>query len=199
MPLTDQHKSSISTIDILKTGQQRLRDHLLKDSPLKDILASLIAIVEETSPDMRGAVFLIKPGTNLLFKEVAPSIPDEVFDIMKDGSPLSGDGAPDGISRFVKGQVFTTNMAEDPTYTEFYKTAKQHGISAVWTQQIISKGKVIGVFSLFHDISRTPLKEATDLLDIVSGLAGMAIEIKDSESALKQNIVEQKGREEMLY
>ncbi|HYF02498.1 MAG TPA: GAF domain-containing protein, partial [Patescibacteria group bacterium] len=188
-----------STIDILKKGQQRLRKHLLAGDSLEEILTSLVITAEELSPGLHGAVFLIRPGTNLLFKVVAPNIPDNFFKTMQDGIPVSGDAAPKGIEKFFKDKVLNPDIVNDPFYSLVNDNIRENNFHSCWTHPIHSSGNAIGTFTVYHTEARNPTIEELDLMEIITGLAGMAIEMKESEESLKINIAEQKNREEMLY
>jgi PAS domain S-box-containing protein len=199
MALQENNTNSLSVIEVLKKSQQQLREHMAQGSSLQEILSSLILSVEEAHQGLRGAVFLLKPGTNLLFKIAAPNMPDEFFKSMENGVPVSGDGAPEGIEIFLKEKVLNPDIASDPFYSSIHSVIHRHNLHSCWTQPIFSNGRAIGTFTMYHSDSRKPSEDELMLLDIIAGMAGMAIELKQAEDAFKKNIEEQKKRQEMLF
>src|SRR5581483_5483347 len=71
-------------------------------------------------------------------------------------------------------------------WADFKDLALGHGLRACWSTPIFSsQGKVLGTFAVYYRTPRRPTPEEARLVDILTRTAGVAIERRRDEEALR--------------
>src|SRR5205085_12016262 len=83
-------------------------------------------------------------------------------------------------------QVIVSDIAIDPLWVDFRDLALAHSLRACWSTPIFSsEGKVIGTFAMYYREPRSPSSLEQETIKQITYLAGIAIERKHSERALR--------------
>ena len=156
--------------------QARVMDMIDANAPLSEILARLVLMIEEQSPDMLCSVLLLSDDGNHIRHGAAPSLPLNYVRAI-DGSPIGPKHGSCGTAMFRGKPVFVTDIFTDPLWEEYRGFAAAIGVAACWSTPIMSsKGKVLGSFAMYYREPRTPTGSERRLTNVATHLASLAIE-----------------------
>ncbi len=170
----------------LAAGQKAILEMMVTGMPLPDILSQICLMMEARSPGMTCSILLLE-GTRLHLG-AAPHLP-EGYNQAIDGLEIGSSVGSCGTAAFRKEPVFVTDIPTDPLWADYRKLAKTYGFRACWSTPIVSsreRGMVLGTFAMYYRESRSPKEEDHRLIEMATNLAGIAIERKRGEEALKR-------------
>src|SRR6202158_3965507 len=85
------------------------------------------------------------------------------------------------------GPVVVSDIAADPLWAVYRDLPLAHGLRACWSTPIISsEGKVLGTFAMYRREPGSPSPQEYDLIEQITHLAGVALDRKKTEEALRQ-------------
>jgi len=115
----------------------------------------------------------------LLHPLSAPHLP-VAFSVALDGVPIGPQAGSCGTSAYFKRAITTTDIASDPTWTEFSQFVLPLGIRACWSSPICdATGIVIGTFAIYFRELRGPTEAERALVATCTHLCAIAIERHD--------------------
>lgn len=159
-----------------RAEQGRIREMISVDTPLMEILSSLVLMIEGQSPEMLCSVLLISDDGNHVRHVVAPSLPADYVKAI-DGGLIGPKHGSCGTAMFRGKPVIVSDIFTDPLWEDYREHAAAAGVRACWSTPILSgKGKVLGSFAMYYRQPRTPTGEESRLTDVATKLAGEAIE-----------------------
>jgi C4-dicarboxylate-specific signal transduction histidine kinase len=83
--------------------------------------------------------------------------------------------------------VVVTDILQDSLWEAYRGVAQPYGFRACWSTPILAhSGKVLGSFAMYYREPRNPSPAETRALEMATHLAGIAIERKQAEEALRQ-------------
>jgi PAS domain S-box-containing protein len=167
-------------------GQARVLEMVATRAPLQKTLVSLIRLIEEDSGEALGCILLLDEKGERLRLAAAPSLP-EGFTRAVDGVPIASGRGPCPTAAHVGEPLIVADIATDPRYPEFSEIALPQGLRACWATPILSSaGKVVGTFSMLFRRPRSPQPQDLKLIETATHLAGIAVERKQGEEALRR-------------
>ncbi|MCK5356450.1 MAG: GAF domain-containing protein, partial [Methyloprofundus sp.] len=122
---------------------------LSKGSSLKIILESLITHLESSHPEMIGSVLLLDKQKKHLNSGVAINLPEHYMQAI-DGIKIGLGAGSCGTAAFTGEQVIVENIMTHPYWEGFQELARSAGVSACWSQPIISScNEILGTFAIY--------------------------------------------------
>ena len=171
----------------LSSGQSQVLETIAKGAPLAETLEALTMLVEEQSPDAACLVCLVDEGGETISHAASPSLP-ESFTAPLMRLPIKDGGGACVAAVRRKSLVVVTECESDPLCSGFRDHLLSHGLRSCWSSPIFSSsGQVLGTFALFYREKRSPTEAELQLIETASQLAGIAIERKRDEEALRQS------------
>lgn len=159
---------------------------LSKGSNLKTILETLIGYLESSHPEMIGSVLLLDKQKKHLINGVAISLPEHYMQAI-DGLEIGQGVGSCGTAAFTAEQVIVEDIMTHPYWDDFQELAQSAGISACWSQPIISSNhEVLGTFAIYYRQPVSPSKANLKLIHEFSVLTALAIENAQSNETLKK-------------
>jgi len=173
--------------DALRTAQNRILEAAVQESSLEDALDRLVRVVEDISPsDMKASVLLLSEDGQHLRHGAAPSLP-AAYNQAVDGIAIGPAQGSCGTAAFERRAVFVADIAADPLWAQYKDLALAHGLRACWTMPVFSSaGELLATFAIYHDRPHAPAEADIELIGFVARSAGLLIERKRSEEALRQ-------------
>jgi signal transduction histidine kinase/DNA-binding response OmpR family regulator len=173
--------------DTFRLAQNRILEAAVLESSLEDALDRLVRVVEDISPaSMKASVLLVSEDGKHLRRGAGPSLP-EAYNRSVDGLPIGTGEGSCGTAAAEKRAVYVSDIASDPLWAKYKDLAQEHGLSACWSTPILaSSGDLLGTFALYYDAPRVPSEADIELVNFVARSAGLLVERKRSEDALKQ-------------
>jgi PAS domain S-box-containing protein len=170
----------------LLAGEKRLLEMIARGDSLELVLEAICLFVEDQSRGVLSSVLLLDPNGICLRHGAAPSLPKSYTQAI-DGAAIGPRAGSCGTAAYRAEQVVVSDIARDPLWTDYKDLALAHGLRACWSTPIFSsEGKVLGTFAMYHLEPGSPSPQEHDLIEQITHLAGVALERKRTEEALRQ-------------
>jgi PAS domain S-box-containing protein len=184
--------------EALLGGENRILEMVARGDSLADILDSLCLLVEEQSSGVLASILLMDPNGKQLRHGAAPNLPQPYTNAI-DGLVIGPAVGSCGTAGYRAEQVIVSDIAADPLWDDFRTLALAHSLRACWSTPIFSSdGKVTGTFAMYYREPRSPSSLEQDTIKHITYLAGIAIQRKHSERALRASEQVARGQVEAL-
>jgi PAS domain S-box-containing protein len=171
----------------IQEGQRQFLELLATGMDFSETLHTLVSIIEEQWPGMQALVLVLDEEGQHLHRGAAVSLPEpyvESIEGLKIG-PVVGSC---GTASYLGERVIVEDIAEDPRWDGLRDLALEHGLRACWSQPVFSSaGDVIGTFAMYYRHPRAPSAPQLEAIEIGAHLAGVAIERKRADEALRES------------
>jgi PAS domain S-box-containing protein len=173
--------------ETLLAGEKRLLEMVAGRDSLVRILDSLCIFVEEQADEVIASTLLLDSNGKQLRHGAAPNLPKAYTDAIN-GSFIGPAEGSCGTAAYHGKQVIVSDIASDPLWANYRELALAHSLRACWSTPILSaEGKVIGTFAMYYREPRSPSLREQEIIMQITHLAGVAIQRKLAEDALRQS------------
>ena len=170
----------------LLAEQARILETLARGAPLEEVLTAIVKMVEERAQGMLCSILLLNKEDLLLRPGVGPSLPDSFYQALAQGTPIGPSGSSCAACAYSGEPVITTDIASDPIWADNKALAIGNGLCACWSTPIFSSDReVLGTFAMYYHEPRSPGEHELRLIEVATHMAGIAIEGKLTEEALR--------------
>jgi signal transduction histidine kinase/ActR/RegA family two-component response regulator len=167
-------------------GHNHVLDLLASGKPLTKTLDSLVKILESQLIHARCSILIVDKTGQYFSKGASPSLPDSYCDAI-DGLPVGPDIGPCAMAAFKNKIVVVENIETDTRWESFKVLALSHNLKACWSTPIRSiSGKVLGTLCPYYEKPFTPTENEFQMVRHAAYLAGIAIQLKQGDEALKE-------------
>src|SRR3990172_3635766 len=157
-----------------------------RGAPLPEVLEALALNVELQANGMLCSILLLDQGGTNLRHGAAPTLPD-AYNQAVDGIAIGPKVGSCGTAAYLKKPVIVSDIASDPLWAGFRDIALSHGLPACWSTPIIaSSGAVLGTMALYYREPREPNAQDLELIERVTHIAGIAIDRRLADEALRR-------------
>lgn len=173
--------------DVWQRGHNNVLAQIVADDALEDILLGIIVGVEHLKPEMTCSILLVDRATNTLKVIAAPNLPD-FYNQAVDGLPVNREIGSCGQAITSGQRVISSDIQNDPSWSEARALAAQAGLASCWSEPIINRrGEVLGTFAIYKAQVGEPSTEDIQLIEESAYLAEIAIERKAAIEALRES------------
>jgi PAS domain S-box-containing protein len=174
----------------LRAGEARILTMIATDARLEGTLAELMLVIESQSQGMVCSALLLDEDKLHIRHGAAPSLP-EAYTKAVDGASIGPRAGSCGTAMHLGKPVIVTDLFGDPLwadYSHFRNLLAPTGLRSCWSTPIFSsKGDVLGSFAIYYREPRGPNAAERHLIDVATRIAGIAIERKASQEALRKS------------
>src|SRR6266852_4603525 len=182
------YASEQQTRAALLDSQRRVLERIANGAPLREILETLVRLIEEQVHGMRCAVLLADTQQQRLRFAAAPSIPEDYKTGIGPFLRIAPEMGSCGTAAFLREPVYTRDTGTDPLWKDCRDIAVHNGLRAIWSTPILSDDNaVLGTFAMYYGEPRLPAPEHIQLIDMATQMARVAIEAKRAGDALRQS------------
>ncbi len=180
--------TDLKLMENLRAGEARILEMIATGARLEDTLAGLMRVIESQSQGMFCSVLLLDEDKVHVRHGAAPSLPP-AYTKAVDGAPIGPKAGSCGTAMYLGKPVIVTDIFQDPLwadYSDFRNLLAPFRLRACWSTPIFSsKGDVLGSFAIYYREVRGPNAAERHLIDVATHIAGIAIEHKASQAALR--------------
>ena len=170
--------------EVYATGERRVLERLASNASLESALEAISDVVEKMHAGDRCAVRLLD-ADGILRHIVAPKLPREYCAAM-DEVPVGLRFGSCAAAVYLARPVIVADIATDPFWEYRRDAALRSGLRACWSNPIhASDGKIIGTLAVYLSSPCTPAGRDAELTARMTQLAGIAIERRRAEDALR--------------
>ncbi|MDC8756956.1 PAS domain-containing protein [Janthinobacterium fluminis] len=157
---------------------------------LAHALAQIIQAVEAQSDDVVHACILSLDAADRFTALVAPSLAADYAPALLRSS-IGPRTSPFGAAAFSGAPVFSSDIAQDQTWTDGRKDALLHGLRACWAAPVFgAKGHILGVLGLMFATPKHPTQVETALLNVAARACAHTIERRQAAEAIAESEAE---------
>ena len=173
--------------ELLQKGRSKVLERLAAGAPLEEVLTLLVSATEEVEPEMVCSVLLLDKAGKRLRHSAGPSLPD-FYNAAIDGLEIGPAEGSCSAAAYTGERVVVADVMTHPYWAKFRKLAKKANLRACWSQPILSAaGEVLGTFAIYYSQPREPDPSDLELIEDAAHLAGIAIERRRAEEALRES------------
>jgi diguanylate cyclase (GGDEF)-like protein/PAS domain S-box-containing protein len=170
---------------LLGSGQNRVLELIATNAPLEQTLGTLAQLIESQADGMLCSILLLEDDGQHLRHGAAPSLPDG-FVRAAERVPVGPCAGSCGTAAYTGQPVIVADIQNDPLWAAWRDLAEAHQLRACWSHPIFShERRPLGTFAMYYREVRSPSPEETRLVDLAIYIAGIAIERKRAEAALR--------------
>lgn len=170
---------------VIRAGQGHVLELIARSTELAEVLDSLAHLVESQLEGMMVSILLLDEEGKHLHHGAAPSLP-KAYSQLIDGIEIGPSVGSCGTSAYRREPVIVTDIQQDPLWEAYRSIAEPYGFRACWSTPILShERKVLGTFALYAKTVRSPSPAETQLIDLATPLAGIAIERQLTEKRIR--------------
>jgi len=170
--------------------QKQALELIARGTPLSESLATLVRLIESQYSGMLGSILLLDDDGVHVRHGAAPSLPEAYIKAI-DGAAIGPRAGSCGTAMYRREPVIVTDVMQDPLWEDYRDLAAVHGLRACWSTPILSSaGRVLGSFAMYYTEPRSPSTAEMRLIEVATNLAGIAIERKLAEEALRGNLAQ---------
>ena len=167
-------------------GQAKVLERVAHGDSLPNVLQTLVAVAEETRPEMLGLVLLLDEQAGCLQHKASIRLP-EFFCEAIDGLVPGPDVGCCGTAAFTAKRVIVEDFRTQILNANYREMAERAGLRACWSEPILSTaGGVLGTFAMYFRKPRTPDENDLAFISNSAQLASLAIERIQADESLRQ-------------
>jgi diguanylate cyclase (GGDEF)-like protein/PAS domain S-box-containing protein len=169
--------------EMQRNSERKVLASMASGEPLEQTLDILAHAVERLVPDAVCTILLLRADGLRVSQGAGPSV-SEAFRSAVEGAEIGPEAGSCGPAMFLEREIISSDILEDPKWTQWRAAAEAEGFRACWSQPIFgSSARVVGSFALYFREVREPSSEQRALVSRMSHLAGIAIErFRDAEA-----------------
>ena len=179
--------------DAIAAGERRVFEKIAANAPLTSVLEAITEVIERVLIHSCCAINLLDTDAQTLTSGVAPNLPREFVAAM-DGVPVGIRFGSCSAAVYLARQVTVADIETDALW-EFRRDAARHArLRSAWATPIVaSDGRIVGTFSVYHRQPGVPPGRDQELMSRMAQIAGIAIERRRAEDALRTSEAKFRG------
>jgi diguanylate cyclase (GGDEF)-like protein/PAS domain S-box-containing protein len=195
LPSSNRRLLRASIIDItgrkraeaIASGERRVFEKIAANAPLSSALEAICELIERAMPESCCAVNLLDRDKQALNFCVAPNLPREFVQAM-DYAPIGIRYGSCSAAVYLSRLVTVADVETDALWEYRREAARQSGFRAAWSVPIVaSDGQMVGTFAVYRRQPGIPFSRDHELMMRMSQIAGIAIERRAAEDALRNS------------
>jgi diguanylate cyclase (GGDEF)-like protein/PAS domain S-box-containing protein len=179
--------------DAIAAGERRVFEKIAANAPLSSVLEAICEVIERAMAGGSCAINLYDPERQVLRCGAAPSLP-RAFVAAMDRTPIGIRFGSCSASVYLSRQVTVADIDTDALW-QFRRDAAEHAqLRAAWSAPILaSDGEVLGTFAIYQRQPGVPCGRDHELMSRMTQIAGIAIERRCAEDALRDSEAKFRG------
>ena len=179
--------------ELIAACERRVLERLASGADLDGALEAIADLIERAHAGALCAIRLVDPSGRYLQHEIGLRLPREYCAAM-DGVPVGMRYGSCAAAVYLARQVIVANIQTDAIWEYRRDTALAHGLRAAWSTPILaSSGTIIGTVAMYLPQPAMPSGREFELMARATQLAGIAIERRRAEAALRASEARYRG------
>ncbi len=172
-------------IEWLTAGERRVFERLAANVDLRITLEAITEVVERVAPESMCAIRLLDEQGTRLQLCAGPRMPAAYVAAME-GVAIAARNGSCAAAVYLQRQVIVADIARDALWESVRAHALAADLRACWSTPIhASDGRTLGTIAMYFRAPRSPQRRDFDLMARMAQLAGIAVERRLAEAALK--------------
>jgi diguanylate cyclase (GGDEF)-like protein/PAS domain S-box-containing protein len=173
--------------ELIAAGERRVLERLASNTGLDEALEAITELVERVRPATYCCIRVLDPSGSFLEHVAGGRLPRE-YCVAMDRVPVGPRAGSCAAAVYLARQVIVADIGKDPHWEHRRETALRQGLRSAWSTPIKSSdGALVGTFAVYQNQPGTPSGRDFELMARATQLAGIAIERRRAEEALKDS------------
>lgn len=173
--------------ELLAAGEKRVFERLAANVDLSTTLCAITEMVEKVNKSALCSISLLDDRGERLRISAAPSLPASYVEAMTNVVCGLRNGSC-AAAVYLRRQVIVADVSRDALWENKRGPVLAAGFRACWSTLIYSAdGRELGTVALYFNSLRQPVRRDFDLMSRVAQLAGIAIERRSGQEALRDS------------
>ncbi|TLY63578.1 MAG: PAS domain S-box protein [Gammaproteobacteria bacterium] len=192
-------RGSIADISERKRGERvaaaerAVFEQLTGNSPLAEVLASITRLIETVGVGTVCSVSLLADDGAAFSYMVAPQLPERLRAALERSSVDIRNGSC-AAAVYLGRQVLVADVGKDPFWEQRRAAALQAGLRTAWSTPIKgANGKMLGALGVYRAEPGLPTPTESQIMARAAQLAGIAVERRLAEQALRSSEAKFRG------
>jgi diguanylate cyclase (GGDEF)-like protein/PAS domain S-box-containing protein len=169
----------------ITAGERDVFERIAADSPLTEVLESIVDLIESISGSFTATIGLLAGDGQSFTEVVGRRIPPHWRKLEERLSVDIRNGSS-AAAVYLGRHVLVADVERDAFWQRRRELALEAGFHAAWAVPIkTANGRVLGALSIYRPQTGAPLARDVDLMSHAARLAGIAIERRRGEEALR--------------
>jgi diguanylate cyclase (GGDEF)-like protein/PAS domain S-box-containing protein len=179
--------------EAIAAGERRVFEKIAANAPLNGVLESICELIERVMAESYCSISLFDHERQALQFGVAPRLPREFVAAM-DSAPIGIRYGSCAAAVYLARHITVADIGADALW-EFRRDAALHAsLKAAWSTPIVaSDGQVIGTLAVYRHHPGIPSARDHELMSRMAQIAGIAIERRGAENALRNSEAKFRG------
>jgi diguanylate cyclase (GGDEF)-like protein/PAS domain S-box-containing protein len=195
LPSSNRRLLRASIIDIterkraeaIASGERRVFEKIAANAALPAILEAICEVIERAILDSSCAINLLDQDKQALGVGIAPKLPRAFVSAM-DHAPVGIRFGSCAAAVYLSRLVIVADVETDALWEFRREAARLAGFRAAWSAPIVaSDGRVVGTLAVYRAQPGIPLSRDHELIVRMAQIAGIAIERRAAEEALRNS------------
>jgi diguanylate cyclase (GGDEF)-like protein/PAS domain S-box-containing protein len=177
----------------MNAAERKVFEEVTRNAPLAEVFASLTQFVESAVRAAVAAVSVLDKERWAFAYMVAPQLPDTLRATLEHASVDIRSGSC-AAAVYLDSPVLVADVTRDPFWQEKADVALAAGLHAAWATPIKgAAGQVLGALGVYRAEAGLPSAEESQVMARAAQLAGIAIERRLAEEALRSSEAKFRG------
>ncbi|HEU4655239.1 MAG TPA: EAL domain-containing protein, partial [Steroidobacteraceae bacterium] len=171
--------------ELMAAGERRVFERLAANVDLPVTLEAITDVVERVAQDSVCAIRMLNEDGSQLQICAAPNLPADYSKRMSNVAVAARNGSC-AAAAYLQRQVIVADIGRDALWDGSRDAALASGLRSCWSTLIhASDGRMLGTLALYFKTQRSPVRRDFELMSRMTQLAGIAIERRLAENALR--------------
>lgn len=171
----------------IAAGEHRIFEKIAANAALLSILETICAVIQQVVEDASCAISFYDADAKCLNYGVAPNLTRE-FVVAMDGTPTGIRFGSCAAAVYLARQVIVADVEQDALWEYRRDAALAAGLKAAWSTPIVaSQTHIVGSLAVYRRNPGLPASRDYELIARMTQIAGIAIERRSAEDALRKS------------
>ncbi|HEX7114501.1 MAG TPA: PAS domain S-box protein [Steroidobacter sp.] len=171
--------------ELLAAGERRVFERLAANVELSITLEAITDVVERVAPGSLCAIRMLDEERRRLNLCAGPRLPADYVRAME-GIEVAARNGSCAAAVYLARQVIVADIERDALWENTREAALNAGLRSCWSSLIrASDGRILGTLAIYFKAARSPARRDFELMARMTQLAGIAIERRSAENALR--------------
>lgn|GEM_PF-1981576 len=171
----------------IAAGEHRIFEKIAANAALLSILETICAVIQQVVEDASCAISFYDADAKCLNYGVAPNLTRE-FVVAMDGTPTGIRFGSCAAAVYLARQVIVADVEQDALWEYRRDAALAAGLKAAWSTPIVaSQTHIVGSLAVYRRNPGLPASRDYELIARMTQIAGIAIERRSAEDALRES------------
>jgi len=171
----------------IAAGERAVFERIAANAPLQAALESIVELVESVCVNQQCVISVLAPDGEAFEYMVAPGLSERMRAVL-DGSSIDIRNGSCAAAVYLARQVLVADLANDPFWQSRREAAMDCGVRSTASMPIKGgSGKVLGALGVYRPEVGLPTRSELQLIADAAQLAGIAIERRAADAALRSS------------